>query len=704
MAFQAKTLDFNRSPYTGFVRQTWIEAGEYLLEGAFSNIRTPEDPMIVPRTEISVTYPHLGAPENQLERERRAERFEGLTRTFFIAAPLIKDRPGLTVHGLNLREYYKNHILRSCTPKDPLYVGDYRTLQRLTGQEKNAHACFQQTVETCALVIGLWITEEQIWSTYTKKEKGIIADFLSDYAHSYTVPQNWRLFNMLDLAFLHQHGYRIDRNIMRDHAMSILNYYAGNGWYRDGMGFDYYSCWAFQFYGPLWCDWYGYAEEPELAEAFEKRSNELMKTYDRFFDEKGHVNMWGRSSIYRCAATSAFDGNFFLKNSTADPGLARRISSGALLQFLGREDFLVGGVPSLGWYRQFSPLVQGYSCAESPYWLGKAFLCLHLPADPPFWTARENNGVWSKMHAGEVTETLLGGPGMCISNHASNGATILRTSKVEKGVGDLHGMWNYSKLCYHTAYPWEATPQFDPAGRSIAVGQLQSQQYTVYETDTKSLKHANVTFYSGQKNGVFYRRQYFDYDPGTENCWLYGINLADFPVPYGLLRVDRHRIFRRPVEFTLGSYGFPDPMEDTRVQHFSQGSYNENLRAQCIVLKGHDAEGREKQMAMTVYGGWQELDLVKSEETNPDSAHSIVLYAHTALEHEYDSREPYLFISQVLTREDHEDFTQEELFPIRELVLADSAGTGGFGPIVLKMQDGTEKTVDFDQMEGKLML
>ena len=84
MAFQAKTLDFNRSPYTGFVRQTWIEAGEYLLEGAFSNIRTPADPMIVPRTEISVTYPHLGAPENQLERERRAERFEGLTRTFFI--------------------------------------------------------------------------------------------------------------------------------------------------------------------------------------------------------------------------------------------------------------------------------------------------------------------------------------------------------------------------------------------------------------------------------------------------------------------------------------------------------------------------------------------------------------------------------------------------------------------------------------------
>ena len=45
----------------------------------------------------------------------------------------------------------------------------------------------------------------------------------------------------------------------------------------------------------------------------------------------------------------------------ADPGRARRISSGSLMQFLGREDFLYQGVPTLGFYGQFSPLVsQGY--------------------------------------------------------------------------------------------------------------------------------------------------------------------------------------------------------------------------------------------------------------------------------------------------------------------------------------------------------
>ena len=45
-----------------------------------------------------------------------------------------------------------------------------------------------------------------------------------------------------------------------------------------------------------------------------------METYADFFDRDGFTNMWGRSNIYRNAATSAFDGNLMLHNSTADPG------------------------------------------------------------------------------------------------------------------------------------------------------------------------------------------------------------------------------------------------------------------------------------------------------------------------------------------------------------------------------------------------
>ena len=56
MAFVPKTLDYTVSPYTGLTRQSWIEAGTYLLEGVFQNIAHFEDPVVMPRKETKVTY------------------------------------------------------------------------------------------------------------------------------------------------------------------------------------------------------------------------------------------------------------------------------------------------------------------------------------------------------------------------------------------------------------------------------------------------------------------------------------------------------------------------------------------------------------------------------------------------------------------------------------------------------------------------
>ena len=70
----------------------------------------------------------------------------------------------------------------------------------------------------------------------------------------------------------------------------------------------------------------------------------------------------------------------------------------------------------------------------------------------------------------------------------------------------------------------------------------------------------------------------------------------------------------------------------------------------------------------------------------------------------YGGFEPYVLISQVITKESHEDFGGEELFPVAEVICADPEGCGSFGPVVIRMKDGSEKVVDFDGMEGRLML
>lgn len=680
MIFQPKTVDYELSPYTGLTRESWIEAGEYLLTGIFQNIKDAKDPVVMPRKETKVTYPH----REDAIWEKKAEYFEGLARSFFIAAPLIHINPELELCGYKIRDYYKNHVLRSCTPEDEVYVGSYAQCKELS-KDPNPFRAYQQTVETCALVICLWISKEEIWDTYTKEEKDVIADFLLEYAHGNTVPQNWRLFNMLDMAFLHSEGYEINPDIMREHAQAILAYYAGDGWYRDGHSFDYYSCWAFNVYAPLWNLWYGYENEPYLASQFEKNSNELMKTYADFFDEDGFTNMWGRSNIYRNAATSAFDGNMFLRHSEADPGLARRISSGSLLQFMTREDFLYKGIPTLGFYGQFTPLVQGYSCAESPFWLGKAFLCLHLPADHPFWTAKENNGTWDKLEKKEVKTTVLDGPALCFSNHKANGETILRTGKVVKNKNDEHGMWNYSKLCFNTKYPWESAP----------TPSVEAQQYVLHDVTTNTYEKANVTFWHGKEEQVLYRRQFFNYRLEEECHWIQAINLGDFTVPYGIIRVDKLRLFKKPIELTLGAYGFPDNGTDIITKE--QGT------AKAIILKGKDFTGRPKQLAMTIYDGWDSISYIKSTGTNPDSEHSIVPYASLRQE-KHNQYEQAILISQVITKESLDDFTEDEIFPIREVCYTDPQHKGGYGPVRIILKNGKERTVDFAGIEGKLLL
>lgn len=695
MVFKPKTTDFNLSPYTGLTRQSWIEAGEYMLEGIFQNIKDFNDPVVMPRKETEISYPHKNATPEALITEQKAEMFEGLTRSFFIAAPLIHDNPELKICGYDIRKYYKNQILRSCTKTDPIYVGDYEGLQEINNYE-NPFRAYQQTVETCALVICLWVTMKEIWEDYTQEEKDTIAAMLSSFAHNNTVPQNWRLFNMLDMAFLHMAGYPIQKDIMLDHAQAMLEYYVGDGWYRDGQSFDYYSCWAFNVYAPLWNVWYGYDNEPYVAKQFEEYSNKLMETYADFFDKDGFTNMWGRSNIYRNAATSAFDGNMFLRNSKADPGLARRVSSGSLLQFLTREDFLFKGVPTLGFYGQFSPLIQGYSCAESPFWLGKAFLCLHLPEEHPFWSAKENNGTWDKLEENGVKVTTLDGPALCFSNHEANGETILRTGKITKQWNDIHGMWNYSKLSFNTKYPWEAQPNGGGVSDPELCKEIESQQYILKDITTGNLDRANATLWYGEKDGVLYRKQFFKYCLELERHWIQSINLADFTVPCGIIRADKMKLHRRPVRFTLGAYGFPD--NGTEIIEKTCG------KAKAIILKGKDFTGQDKQLAMTIFDGWDSIDYVHSCGTNPDSEKSIVIYAAADKKKQYGGYESYYMISQVITKECPEDFTEDELFPIADIQYTDAAGSGVVGPVKIILKNGDEKVIDFEGIEGKMMI
>lgn len=133
------------------------------------------------------------------------------------------------------------------------------------------------------------------------------------------------------------------------------------------------------------------------------------------------------------------------------------------------------------------------------------------------------------------------------------------------------------------------------------------------------------------------------------------------------------------------------------MREFSEGN------ARAIVLKGYDSQGREKQMAMTIFSAWEDLELLSSIQTNADAEKSLVIAASLKREKLY-GYEPFVMISQVITRESFEDFDRDEIFSIAKITYTDPQNCGGYGPVIIQMKDGRTMTVDYLGIEGALQI
>jgi len=657
MAFQVRNPDTRLRPFSGLARRHWLEAAEYLLDGVFGHVRDFEAPIVFPKPS-QVLYPKDTDPP----WKHRAMEFEGLARTFMLAAPLLAEKPETRVRGFALRDYYANQILALSDPRSPCYAGKISELD----QQYNAKL-YQHTVEGAALTVGLLESRAVIWERFTPAQKDQVAGLLSDFALARTNGHNWRWFNVLMAAFLKLNGYPVDEAPIRDHLQNILAFYAGDGWYRDGQTFDYYSCWAFQFYAPIWCWCYGYRHEPEAAAILEQRHAELMRTYPLMFGRNGYSLMWGRSSIYRCAASAPLAGAFLLKQTPLDPGWARRICSGNLLQFLARDDFLANGIPSLGFYGPFEPMVQGYSCAASPFWVSKLFLALTVPADAPFWTAAENEGAWPGLGRGQKT-AVLPGPGLVLTAHGPSGAAELRSAKILSKSSDP----NYLRLAYNTAFLWESDSKAGATAMSYCLREAGAEK--------EFYPHVDLLF-GGVQGGVLYRLAHL-------RSWMARLDLADLPIPGGVIRVDRLRI-PQDYELHLGHYALPHLVGRKPLV--------------CeVTAAGHAAitaaiPGRR--VALLAYHGWDGVAAMEHQGLNAETSGSTVIYARRLRPRINSGVE--LVVTVMLHRTDDGEWTEDELCPIRQAEFLPYAPSGQPCGLRLSLRDGAQFLVDYGNLEGR---
>lgn len=640
--FAVNNPDYEVSPLTGMTRQHWLDAATYLLDGAFSYIDSLDSPMKFPK-QLDKAYPNS-------EEQVPTEKLEGLCRTLFVAAPLLRENPDLVLNGMKVGDYYRHQLLNLINPESPSFIKH---------RAPNGGPS-QNLVEFGALAISLSIIPDVIWKPLTQEQKDALAATMISYGDGPTVDSNWKFFNIFVLSFFKDQGYTVNEELLIRYVTESLAFYRGQGWYNDSPAYDYYSMWAFQMYGPLWSQLYGYKYYPEYAEQFMSNLHDLADNYPYMFNKEGRMNMWGRSISYRFGSVVPLAMLGFTNDENINYGWMRRIASSTILQFLENPDFLEDRVPSLGFYGSFAPAVQIYSCRGSVYWSGKVFMALLLPEDNPFWTEKENNGPWdNELKPGNVYNKFQKVSNLLITDYPNCGGAEMRSWCHETVAGDwqlFRSSENYNKLAYHTEFPWMA----DGSNGEI------SMNYGVLNAESKWEVLRLYTFKSFE-NGI-YRR-----DAVLETNREVAFKLADIPLPNGVLRVDK---LITPVE------------TDIRLGHYSLAQLNDTIAEEVLRVNGSEVRiisNGAYQLATVPLQGWQGMETVR-----PAGIHPVSNVCGVTMTTDRAPVGERVYVTLQLWKKGNETFTTDELTPVKSVEVTQNGDA-----VEVVLQNGEKKIVTF---------
>ncbi len=678
-AFKVQDPDFDLSPLTGMSKKHYIDLAIYLLERAFKNVTSIETPLTF-LTVAGKSYPQPNGPQWRI----RSLEFEALERTFTLAGPLIHIDPTTTINNINLRDYYCLQIYNTFTPGHP---------NSLPLPEELPDSNYQFTCEFGGLFKTLLLMPDTIWNQYTSQQKDEMVITISKWAHHRTTQNNWRIFNIVTLSFLKKQGYPIDDELLKSHLLWVASYHSGNGWYLE-QTYNYYSISLFIVYTTIWNRSFGDQYYPEIAEIIEDSARKLMESITSFFARDGYINMWSRSICYRTWVSGAFPVAFMLKEKPLlDGGWARRLCSGSLLQFVTREEFYHNDIPSLGFYGQKEYMIQDYSCAASPFLMFLPFICLALPDDSPFWTAKENDGIWETLGS-TSHKVILENPGLVLVNHGKTGTSEIIPGKV------YYDDPNYSKLVYNTHFPWEDhNPQggtsMEYSFRSLDPRDLRGDDVNFYLTG-KTIKNDSAKnrlfttsqsmLYNGVRKDVLYRQAIMRKPPN--NGVGYIIDLAEITIPGGVIRIDRTRLAFE-YEVTLGHFGLPHLKGEKAVVTESQDTIRRVITA---TIPG-------RSVALLTYHGWDDLGKMTHSNCNAEADESTVIYARKKRTEKNPPME--LLISVFLHKMDDHEWTLEELSPIKHIEILEYMPSFSVLGAIITLNNGEKYEIDFKDIDGR---
>ena len=368
---------------------------------------------------------------------------EGFSRVLWALVPMLA---GGCPEAERYWPLWREGLINGTDPAHPEYWGDIGPFD-------------QRMVEMAVMGMALCMIPERFYFELPERARSNLYNWLNQI-NRHDMPQNnWLFFRVLvNIGFLNV-GLPADEAQMAADLDALEGHYCGDGWYYDKPAQrDYYTLWAFHYYGLVYAR-YMEDRDPARAARYRARARMILPRFAAWFDGKGRGLPYGRSLTYRFAQGAFFSacalGDVTSDGDSAFNPIGWGELKGLLLRnlrwWMNRPIFDRDGILTIGYGYPNLIFAEGYNAPGSPYWAMKVFAVLALPREHPFWQATE--AAWTPPAAllDEQARQLVtrdGANGMVIAYTAGNHA-----------YEHAHEDEKYEKFAYSTAFAFSVVKE-----------------------------------------------------------------------------------------------------------------------------------------------------------------------------------------------------------------------------------------------------
>ena len=449
---------------------------------------------------------------------------EGLSRVLWALVPMLA---GKCPEAEDYWPLWREGIIHGTDPAHGEYWGDIGPFD-------------QRMVEMAVMGMALCMIPERFYFDLPEDARANLYRWLNQI-NDYDMPQNnWLFFRVLvNIGFMNV-GLPADEARLADDLDNLETHYCADGWYYDKPAQrDYYTLWAFHYYGLVYAR-YMAEKDPERSARYLERARLILPRFAAWFDGEGRGLPYGRSLTYRFAQGAFFSACALAGVTTDGNGVFPPVGWGELKGLLLRNlrwwmkqpIFDRDGILTIGYGYPNLICAEGYNAPGSPYWAMKVFAVLALPEAHPFWQAEEASYTPPRRLLDEQARQLI----------VRDGGMVIAYTAGNHAYEHAHEDEKYEKFAYSTAFGFSVVKE---------AGTLKKGAYD----SMLALR---------RPGGLWHTRSGFDAfrltDQETYCVWrpMEGVTVETRVLPIGFWHVRRHVIHAGfPLEAAEGAFTVP---------------------------------------------------------------------------------------------------------------------------------------------------